>query len=349
MIVKAEGAAQAVGAKMLDEGAGKFVAVFEETLFELGGILEGTAIGHFSASIDHRVIADASYDLLMRAPLADGVVVVPGEAERIEVRVAGGAVRVVAMSFDFLAQGRFGALRRRGLDGRDVGWRRWWCFAENDLAEPHAAMHGAMAGAVGRESEHRAHCQQAATAIFELQRDTLKAASLGFRQSVEFAEPRIGHGPIGMDETIDGQVFGEHLAEELHRLQAHAVLQPRVVGWIELFVRREHAHAVKLQPLTREIFDEAARFAIREHAVHFLLQSIALERSAFGCGEERIVGHRAPQEIGKPRGEFRLGETLAGHGIALDEVNEVPRGQHTLQGHAIGIRQLLARITLLAI
>ena len=152
-----------------------------------------------------------------------------------------------------------------------------------------------------------------------------------------------------MDEAVDGQVLAKHLAEELHRLGAHAVLQPRVVGGIDLLVRREHADAVQLQPLPREVVDEAAGFAVREHAIDFLRQTFALERAPFRRGEERIVRHRAPEEIRKPRGEFRIRETLANHRVALDEVDEVPRGQHALQRHAIGIRHRLACLALFAI
>ena len=152
-----------------------------------------------------------------------------------------------------------------------------------------------------------------------------------------------------MDKSVDGQVLAKHLAEELHRLGAHTVLQPRVIDGIDLLVRREHADSVQLQPLPREVVDETAGFAVREHAIDFLRQTFALEHARFRHGEERVVRHRTPEEIREPRGEFRIGETLSSHRVALDEVNEVPRGQHALQRHAIGIRHLLAYLALGAV
>ena len=45
-----------------------------------------------------------------------------------------------------------------------------------DLAEPDAAMHGAMARSVRGETKHRAHGEQTAAMIFGLERDALEAA-----------------------------------------------------------------------------------------------------------------------------------------------------------------------------
>ena len=209
--------------------------------------------------------------------------------------------------------------------------------------------------------------------ILGLERNTLETARLRLRQSVEIAQPGIGHRPVGIDEPIQGQVLCEHLAEKLHRLGLYAGFQPRLVAGIELFVRREHAHAVQLQPLPRKVIDEAIGFAVREHPVHFTLQydghlvrrvfrqigsrilrragspSYIFLEAALGRGNECIVRHRTPEEIREPRGEFRVGQMLASHRFALDEVDEVPGRQHALQCDPIGIGHLLARLALGAV
>ena len=105
---------------MFDKSPGDLVAVFEQSLFELGGILEGTPIGHQTSGIDQWVLANSRRDLLAGAPLADSIVVVPGESQRIDLRMAGGAVRVVAVRLDLFAQGGLGVLRRVGFDGGHV-------------------------------------------------------------------------------------------------------------------------------------------------------------------------------------------------------------------------------------
>ena len=41
-----------------------------------------------------------------------------------------------------------------------------------------------------------------------------------------------------------------------------------------------------------------------------------------------------------------MGEPFAGRLVALDEVDEVPGGEHATQGDPIGVGQLLARLAL---
>ena len=80
---------------------------------------------------------------------------------------------------------------------------------------------------------------------------------------------------------------------------------------------------MQLQPLAREVVDEAIDAIVRQHPVHFLAQPIAGESSAtYGRGEEALIGHRTPEEIREPRGEFPFGETFTSHRIALDKVDE---------------------------
>ena len=43
--------------------------------------------------------------------------------------------------------------------------------------------------------------------VLGLERDALEAAQLRLGQSVEIAKPGIGHGPVGIEEAVDGQVL----------------------------------------------------------------------------------------------------------------------------------------------
>ena len=166
---------------MFDEGAGDDFAVGDEQLFEGGGILEGASVRQFAGGLDLGVGADSGRDLLLGTPLADGVIVIPGEAERIDLRVAGRAVRVRGVGGQLVAQGGLGALRRRGFDRRHVGGRGRGRLAEDGFAQPDAAMDRTVAGAVRGESEHGAHGEQSAAMVFGLERDALEAFGLRFR------------------------------------------------------------------------------------------------------------------------------------------------------------------------
>ena len=76
-------------------------------------------------------------------------------------------------------------------------------------------------------------------------------------QVVKIAKPGVGHGPVGIEKDLHGQVFREHFPEKLYRLSPHACFEPRIVIGVELFVRRERPDPVQLQPLPGEVVDEA--------------------------------------------------------------------------------------------
>ena len=346
LVVVAEGAAEGVGAEMLDEGAMESGGILQDQLLELIGILEPAPTGHRPGGIHHGILALSRGHALLGAPLTDGVVVFPGEAQRIDAAVAGGAVRIRGVDFQSLTDRHLVAFRRHRFDGIDVcrRWRRR--FVEDGLAEPDTAMDGAVAGAVGGQAEHRAHGEQAAALVLGLERDALEAVRLRFGQAVESTEARIRHRPIGVDELFEGTVLGEHLLEELHRLSAQACFQPLVVGGIELLVRRKHAHPVQLQPLAREVFDETVDPAVGQKAVHFFFQSLAFQGSFAGGDSERVVRHGTPEEIGKAGGQLPVVEVVADLRLTFDEVEEVPGGEQALQRDLIGGGQRHAGLAL---
>jgi len=138
LIVHGEHAAEGISTEMLDEGPCDPVAVFEQQPFELDGILERAAVGHHAGGVNHWVLADPLRHDLPRPPLSDGVVVVPGDSKVVDLRVAGGAARVVAVGFDLLANGRFRAFGRVRFNRVDVGRGRRRRFAEDRFDDPPA-------------------------------------------------------------------------------------------------------------------------------------------------------------------------------------------------------------------
>ena len=182
--------------------------------------------------------------------------------------------------------------------------------------------------------------------ILGLEGNALEAAGLHLRKFIKIGEPGIGHGPVGIDKAVDGHVLRKHLTEVLDGLGTHARLKPRVVVRVEPLVRREHAEAVQLQPLPRKIVDEAANFTVHQHPVHFLPQAFVVELAALGRDDETGVGHRTPEEIREPGGEFRVSDTFTGLRLPLDEVDEMSGGHHAVHGDTVGVDGLFTRLAL---
>ena len=97
LVVKGHRATKAVNTKMLDEGASQWVAVVEQQSFKIARILKRTPIGHRAGGIDQRILANSCCDVLSCPPSTDGVVVVPGESQWVDLGMAGRTVRVVAV------------------------------------------------------------------------------------------------------------------------------------------------------------------------------------------------------------------------------------------------------------
>ncbi len=188
----------------------------------------------------------------------------------------GGAAGVVAVRFDFLPQSRFGTFRWTRFNSAYIRWRRWGRFIENRFTDPHSAVHRAMPSAVGGQTKHCAHRKQSSAMILRLERDALKAICLWLRQAVEIAEPRIGHGPVRVNEAIDRQVLCKHFTEVFDRLGPQARFEPCIVDRVQFFVWGKHAEAMKLHPLPREIVDKTVSSAVCQHSGHFLLEAAAL-------------------------------------------------------------------------
>ena len=155
------------------------VAVGNQQLFEGVGILEGTTIGHRASRIDGWVSTEACRDLLDGTPLADGVIVIPGKAQGVDLGVAGGAIRILGVNRKFVAQGGLGVLGRAGFNRRDIRWGRGGRLAQDCVAQPDAAVNWAVTGAVRGEAEDGAHGEQAAPMVFRFERDALETFRLG--------------------------------------------------------------------------------------------------------------------------------------------------------------------------
>ena len=148
-------------------------------------------------------------------------------------------------------------------------------------------------------------------------------------ETVVVREALIDHGEVGVDELQGAPVRAEQLAEELHRLAHHGLLQPVIEGGVHLAIHLQVVHQGEVQPLPHEAIGEAVRSRIREHSIHLGLQRAGLPKLArAGPLEQRLVRGAAPQEQREPHGELQLRDWSAGTLILLhDHVEEVGGSQ----------------------
>jgi hypothetical protein len=119
------------------------------------------------------------------------------------------------------------------------------------------------------------------------------------------------------------------LTEETFALPHHADLQYFIELLVELRIRRRVVDVPQLQPLADEVLHE--RFALR-----VLQQSFDLPVQDFWFAQaplrreihEFLVGHRAPEEIGKPRGEFHIADARCLGPRFLSEENKIRRAEY---------------------
>ena len=125
------GVAEEVGG----EGARKAMFLLQERFLEAHRSVELVFFEEHAGSVDF-----ASVRILV-PPAADDVVVLEGESEWIEARVAAGAVGVLAVLGELLADGEVlgGGVF---VQGWDVVGRRWRWVVEDDFNDPGAACNG---------------------------------------------------------------------------------------------------------------------------------------------------------------------------------------------------------------
>ena len=109
----------------------------------------------------------------------------------------------------------------------------------------------------------------------------------------------------------NAHVAAEHLAEEVDRLQAHGGRELIVEAGVAGPVHDHALQAVQVQPLLGELLDERPGPAVLDHPANLRgqlgpLVQLPLVRQP----QERLVGHRAPEEVREPGRQFMIGQLL---------------------------------------
>ncbi len=117
----AEFAAEGEGEEVAGEGPGEAVFLGEDGVFELGDRFEGVLAEEGALGVDGSPV------LVLVAPESGGAVVFEGEAERVDLVMATGAVRAFAVRRQSLTDCQFGQFllvdlwQRRNIRGRRFG------------------------------------------------------------------------------------------------------------------------------------------------------------------------------------------------------------------------------------
>src|SRR5438477_1051187 len=140
---------------------------------------------------------------------------------------------------------------------------------------------------------------------------------------------------IGADKFEDATVFANDIIEEEFGLFFHGGAQRFVELRIFFFGRRGGAEVANLQPLAGEVVDERAGFWIFEHPLDLNIEIFA-KGAAGSLREEFVVGHAAPEEMGKARGEREFvkrmdGTRIVGIGLSLAAEQKLRRDKNRLE------------------
>ena len=156
----------------------------------------------------------------------------------------------------------------------------------------------------------------------------------GRRQAVVDSKPGIKHRPVRVNHLSNRQVLPEHLLDVGRGLHHHALFQPGIVSRVELGIGLEHANPVQLQPLPGERIEEALNLRVGDHPVQLRGQPIGgVKFTALRRGEELLIRHRAPEEIGEPAGQLKVIHLRARlPGGTFFEIKEATGDQHARQG-----------------
>ena len=122
-IVHGHHSTQSVGGEFLHEGLSEAVKILRKQLLKFIRPGVGAAIGEFANGIHRRIGSLPAGHVLFRTPLANGVEIVEGKAEWINLGMTGGAGGVSGMGLELLANGGLGPVSWRWFQWLDVGRR----------------------------------------------------------------------------------------------------------------------------------------------------------------------------------------------------------------------------------
>ena len=161
-------------------------------------------------------------------------------------------------------------------------------------------------------------------------------------------EPLVEERVVRVQEIGDRTVLAQHMLEEHRRLGLHRLAQLGI-PFLELVrVRLDGIEVARLEPLAGEVRGKGGRARVGEHPVDLRFEHRRFgELARLGQRQQRVVRHRAPEEIADARCELERRHLvherrIARVGIALDAEEEIGRHEQRLDGE---LYALLRRLT----
>ena len=124
-------------------------------------------------------------------------------------------------------------------------------------------------------------------------------------------QPLVDERVVGPVEVEEAAVLLHEVREEQLGLAPHRAGEVLVVVREEVGVRADLVHVLQAEPLRREA--RAQRFGpgVGEHAQSLPLELLGVKAARLGQRPQLLVGRRAPQEEGQPRGEGGVAQAVA--------------------------------------
>ena len=260
---------------------------------KLGDVLESLTAGQLSRRIN------GQFSPVLGPPGTDGVKVLQGESQRVNLPMALGARGNAAVLSQFLSHGQRAANVRLDL-GHIIGRGRRG-VTQHLLQSVDTTDHWRGIDTVGR-SRQEAALRHQPTAHGTLGRDLTQVVALHRGQSVMGCQLTVHEGVISIEEPLGRQVLIENLAEEHLRLRCHRRLQVVAEIHTEIFGHRHFTDVVPIEPAPDELIDEPLGTWILEHAIDLSVEHVRVgQASRFGMFKQDLIGLRRPQEVRQTR------------------------------------------------
>ncbi|MEZ4470347.1 MAG: hypothetical protein R3F60_06015 [bacterium] len=292
----------------------RVLAAAEGVAEDLGGhaamhlLALGEAPGHLGGAVERPVDVERGVEraagvhgvaTLEVSPAAHGVVVLEGEAHRIDELVAALAGRPGGVLGEALAGGQVRIGVRR--DDRHVGRRRRQRVAEDVLAHEDPAPHGRGDARLGRHG-HQGALGQDAGPLAGVELDAPQVGALDAIDPVELRQPVVEEGERPGEEVAHVQrVVPDDGLDELAALFVEQGLQVLVKEREIAGVLLEAGHLVEPQPLLEERPQALPGAGVGEHPPGLVGQVRGRGEGVAGGGvEEVVIGHGAPEQVRQP-------------------------------------------------
>src|SRR6266496_3395054 len=159
--------------------------------------------------------------------------------------------------------------------------------------------------------------------------NSLKLLAPNAWDAVMSSQPFVQEGKISVEEIQNAAVFLDDRFKEKLGLLEHRRAEGFIEGGEQAGVRRGGFQAAQFQPLAGKVINQGVRFSVLQHPANLRFQDrLFVQLILPSLLEQLVVGHAAPQEVGKPAGQLKIIDGVNGFFISrlrieLDAEQEV--------------------------